>query len=387
MLNNIIFCDIEASIKTKKINEVGLVYKNSNFKTSSIEEAKKFISICKTDFISGHNFIDFDLNILKYSSLYKDIVNYKIIDTLPLSLLLFNEKTIHSLPKNYKNEDDFDNNPVEDSKITAILFDKLLERFNEIPNDTKNIFYSLLKNNQYFSGFFEYICLSTKLIDLNFEDLFNLIKNKHNKTIVNFEYLKDVLISNKVELAYILALLTPYIEIKAHPPKILFSYPNIVEIQKKLCFDRELSNKILSDFSKEVFGFGTFREFPRLNANILDNPSISQREIVEASLRDESFLAILPTGGGKTFTFWLPAIFKSNSYKGLTVVISPLQALIEDHIKSFNLKVANYKAVAISGFMSPLERSEAVEQVVNGEADILYIAPESLRSNTIFSHP
>ena len=384
-MNNIIFCDIEASIKTKKINEVGLVYKNSNFKTSSIEEAKKFISICKTDFISGHNFIDFDLNILKYSSLYKDIVNYKIIDTLPLSLLLFNERTIHSLPKNYKNEDDFDNNPVEDSKITAILFDKLLERFNEIPNDTKNIFYSLLKNNQYFSGFFEYICLSTKLIDLNFEDLFNLIKNKHNKTIVNFEYLKDVLISNKVELAYILALLTPYIEIKAHPPKILFSYPNIVEIQKKLCFDRELSNKILSDFSKEVFGFGTFREFPRLNANILDNPSISQREIVEASLRDESFLAILPTGGGKTFTFWLPAIFKSNSYKGLTVVISPLQALIEDHIKSFNLKVANYKAVAISGFMSPLERSEAVEQVVNGEADILYIAPESLRSNTIFN--
>ena len=384
-MNNIIFCDIEASIKTKKINEVGLVYKNSNFKTSSIEEAKKFISICKTDFISGHNFIDFDLNILKYSSLYKDIVNYKIIDTLPLSLLLFNEKTIHSLPKNYKNEDDFDNNPVEDSKITAILFDKLLERFNEIPNDTKNIFYSLLKNNQYFSGFFEYICLSTKLIDLNFEDLFNLIKNKHNKTIVNFEYLKDVLISNKVELAYILALLTPYIEIKAHPPKILFSYPNIVEIQKKLCFNTELSNKILSDFSKEVFGFGTFREFPRLNANILDNPSISQREIVEASLRDESFLAILPTGGGKTFTFWLPAIFKSNSYKGLTVVISPLQALIEDHIKSFNLKVANYKAVAISGFMSPLERSEAVEQVVNGEADILYIAPESLRSNTIFN--
>ena len=274
-MNNIIFCDIEASIKTKKINEVGLVYKNSNFQTSSIEEAKKFISICKTDFISGHNFIDFDLNILKYSSLYKDIVNYKIIDTLPLSLLLFNEKTIHSLPKNYKNEDDFDNNPVEDSKITAILFDKLLERFNEIPNDTKNIFCSLLKNNQYFSGFFEYICLSTKLIDLNFEDLFNLIKNKHNKTIVNFEYLKDVLISNKVELAYILALLTPYIEIKAHPPKILFSYPNIVEIQKKLCFDRELSNKILSDFSKEVFGFGTFREFPRLNANILDNPSIS----------------------------------------------------------------------------------------------------------------
>lgn len=164
-----------------------------------------------------------------------------------------------------------------------------------------------------------------------------------------------------------MALLTPYIKIKSHPPKILFSFPDIVDIQKKLCFEIDNANDILSDFSKDVFGFGTFREFPRLNANLLDNLSISQREMVEVALRDESFLTILPTGGVKTFTFWLPAGFKANSYKRLTVVISPLQALIEDHIKSFNQKVANYKAVAISGFMSPLERSEAVEYVVNGE--------------------
>lgn len=384
-MNNIIFCDFEANIKTKKINEIGLVFKDKELKTTSIEESKNFIVLCNSNFISGHNFIDFDLKILEETSLYQDIKDYKIIDTLPLSLLLFSEKTVHSLPKNYKNEDDFDNNPVEDSKITSILFDKLLERFIDLPKDTQNIFYSLLYDNIYFSGFFEYINFDIKLEKLDFNDLYELIKNQHNKTIVNFEYLKEILASHKVEISYILALLTPYIEIKSHPPKILFSYPDIVELQKKLCFDIKYANDVLSGFSQEVFGFSTFREFPRLNANILDNPSISQREIVEASLRDESFLTILPTGGGKTFTFWLPAILKANSYKALTVVISPLQALIEDHIKSFNSKVANYKAVAISGFMSPLERSEAVEQVVNGEADILYIAPESLRSNTIFN--
>lgn len=384
-MNNIIFCDFEANIKTKKINEIGLVFKDKELKTTSIEESKNFIALCNSNFISGHNFIDFDLKILEETSLYQDIKDYKIIDTLPLSLLLFSEKTVHSLPKNYKNEDNFDNNPVEDSKITSILFDKLLERFIDLPKDTQNIFYSLLYDNIYFSGFFEYINFDIKLEKLDFNDLYELIKNQHNKTIVNFEYLKEILASHKVEISYILALLTPYIEIKSHPPKILFSYPDIVELQKKLCFDIKYTNDVLSGFSQEVFGFSTFREFPRLNANILDNPSISQREIVEASLRDESFLAILPTGGGKTFTFWLPAILKANSYKALTVVISPLQALIEDHIKSFNSKVANYKAVAISGFMSPLERSEAVEQVVNGEADILYIAPESLRSNTIFN--
>ena len=384
-MRDIIFCDLETVIKNKKINEIGLVYNDRELRTSSINECKDFILSCNSNFISGHNFIDFDLEIIKDTSLYKDINNHHIIDTLPLSLLLFNERTIHSLPKNYKSEDDFQNNPVEDSKITAILFDKLIERFKTLPQDTKNIFYSLLHEDKYFKGFFEYLKEDFLFQKLEFYDLYSLIKLEHKNTIVNFEYLKEVIQNYKIQLAYILALLTPYIEIKSHPPKILFSFPDIVDIQKKLCFEIDNANDSLSEFSKDVFGFGTFREFPRLNANLLDNPSISQREMVEAALRDESFLTILPTGGGKTFTFWLPAVFKANSYKSLTVVISPLQALIEDHIKSFNQKVANYKAVAISGFMSPLERSEAVEFVVNGEADILYIAPESLRSNTIFN--
>lgn len=384
-MKNIIFCDLEVNKKTKKINELGLVYKEDNLKTTSIEESRSFINSSDSEYIAGHNFIDFDLEIIKTTSLYQDIREHHIIDTLPLSLLLFNEKTVHSLPKNYKSEDDFVNNPVEDSKITLSLLDKLEERFKSLPQDTKDIFYSLLKDDIYFSAFFKYINSDVKLNELPLHSLYELILKLHNKAIVNTEYLKEVLFSNKSQLAYILALLTPYIEIKSHPPKILFSYPEIVEIQKKLCFDIDKANDELSEFSKEVFGFGTFRTFPRLNAGLLDDPSISQREIVEASLRDESFLTILPTGGGKTFTFWLPAVFKAKSYKSLTVVISPLQALIEDHIKNFNLKVANFKAVAISGFMSPLERSEAVDQVVNGEADILYIAPESLRSNTIFT--
>ena len=236
-MKNIIFCDIEANIKTKKINEIGLVYKFNELKTTSIEESCAFILSCNTNFISGHNFIDFDLKILNETSLYQYIKDFEIIDTLPLSLLLFSEKTIHSLPKNYKSEDDFDNNPVEDSKITSILFNKLLERFSDLSQETKNIFYSLLHDNIYFSAFFEYINSDIKLEKLDFDDLYYLIKSKHNKTIVNFEYLKEILFTHKVQLSYILALLTPYIEIKSHPPKILFSYPDIVEIQKKLCFD------------------------------------------------------------------------------------------------------------------------------------------------------
>lgn len=381
--SDIVFCDCEVNKKNKKIEELGLLYNDKELKTSSILEAVQFVKSANCKFIAGHNFIDFDIEVIKETSFYGAIKKHEVIDTLPLSLLFFNEKTLHSLPKNYKNEDDFKNDPVKDSKITKELFEKIKIKFNSLDDDIKTIFYSLLKTNIYFSGFFKY--LDTNLKQLNHDELKNSILKTHGNLIINKSYLEDVIKNFPLELSYIIALLTPHTEIKSHPPKILFSNPNIIDIQKKLCFDVDMASKNLSSFSKETFGFGEFRNFESLDVTDTDKSEISQRDIVEASLRDESFLCVLPTGGGKTFTFWLPAIVKSASYKSLTVIISPLQALIEDHIKNFNANVANYRAVAISGFMNPSQRAEAVEQVINGEADILYIAPESLRSNMIFN--
>jgi len=381
--DSIIFLDIEVNKQTKKIYELGMVYKNRYHNTPAIKEITNFIKLCNAQYICGHNFIDFDLKILKDTTLYNTFKAHKIIDTLPLSLLLFNEKSIHALPKNYKSEDDFKNNPVEDCKITSKLLEKLEERFLSLDKDMQNIFYSLLKDEKYFSGFLLYMEAMHSFECFEYDALYRKIMELYKNVIMDTDYLAEVIKIHPMELGYILALLTPHIEIKSHPPKILHTYTDIVTIQKKLCFSLEKSQDELSEFAKETFGFGTFRPFPKLNPTLM-NTEISQRDIIEASLRDESFLAVLPTGGGKTFCFWLPAIIKAKSYKGLTVVISPLQALIEDHITNFNEKVANYKAVAISGYMSPLERSEAIEQTINGEADVLYIAPESLRSNAIF---
>ncbi len=384
-LCNIVFLDIEAD-KQKKIHEFGVVFNDTTLKTSSVAKIKKFIQNSNTQFIAGHNFKDFDLEIIKEYSLFNNIKDHLVIDTLPLSLLFFNEKTVHKLQKEYKDEDNNKNNdPVKDCKLTFELFIKLEKKYLSLEENMQNIFFTLLKDNEYFNGFFSYLEQNHTFHYLNNNKLYKIIVRKYEKSIVNVGYLTKIIQENRVELAYILALISVNTEIKSHPPKLLCSYPNIVDIQKKLCFDFEKIDKELSTFSKNVFGFGTFREFPRLNAGLLDNASISQKEIVQASLRDESFLTVLPTGGGKTFTFWLPAIIKANSYKSLTVVISPLQALIEDHISNFNENVANYKAVAISGFLSPLEREEAISQTINGEADILYIAPESLRSNSIFN--
>ncbi len=383
IIDNVIFLDIEATTRAQ-IKELGVVWRDNTLKSTSVTDIDIFIQNTNKSFICGHNFIRFDMDILKETKLYQRLQNYIIIDTLPISLLFFSEKSMHSLPKNYKNEDDFKNNPVEDSKITRKLLLKIEERFLSLDKTIQNIFYSLLKEELLFRGFFIYVEQVCELELFDHDYLQKTILERYGDLLVDNAPILEYIDKNSIELAYILALLSPHIEVKSHPPKILFDYPKILDIQKELCFSFQKSNKTLSDFSKEVFGFGTFRKFPKLNPTLLKT-DISQKEIIEASLKDESFLAVLPTGGGKTFTFWLPAIIKAKSYKSLTVVISPLQALIEDHIKSFNKNVANYKAVALSGFMSPLERAEAIEMIINGEADILYLAPESLRSNMIFN--
>lgn len=379
-----IYIDIEATFD-EEIQEVGLVYKEDELKTSSIKEAFEYIKYVPTEYIAGHNIIAFDKRILETSSIATLLQNKTFIDTLPVSLLLFNEKTFHNLPKNYKSEDNFLNNPVKDAKLSKELLLRSIEKFKTLPTLQRNILYTLLKNEEVFKGFFKFIVHENIFEELSAIVLQGSILNIFKTIIGNKDILKEALADHKIELAFILAIRMPELEVNAQPPKVLYDYPEITSLQERLCFDYDSSVDDLSSTAKDIFGFGTFRDFPRQNATLETGAIISQKEIVTAALKNESFLAILPTGGGKTFTFWLPSIIKAKSLKTLTVVISPLQALIKDHMDSFHETVANYKAVALSGYMSPSERADSMEKVVNGDADILYIAPESLRSNSVFN--
>jgi len=379
-----IYIDIEATF-TGDIQELGLVYKEDELKTSSIKEAFEYIKHAPTEYIAGHNIIAFDKKILETSSIGTLLQNKIFIDTLPVSLLLFNEKTFHNLPKNYKSEDNFLNDPVKDAKLSKELLLRSIDKFKTLPKLQRNILYTLLKDENIFKGFFKFIVYENIFEELSPFILQGSILNIFTTIIKNPNVLKEALISNRIELAFILAIRMPELEVNAQPPKVLYDYKAITSLQSRLCFDYDSSFDELSSTAEEIFGFGTFRDFPRQDPTLESGSTISQKEIISAGLKNESFLAILPTGGGKTFTFWLPSIIKAKSLKTLTVVISPLQALIKDHMDSFHETVANYKAVALSGYMSPSERADSIEKVVNGDADILYLAPESLRSNSVFN--
>jgi ATP-dependent DNA helicase RecQ len=112
---------------------------------------------------------------------------------------------------------------------------------------------------------------------------------------------------------------------------------------------------------RDVFGFDGFRP--------------GQQEIVEAVTDGKNTLAIMPTGGGKSLCFQLPALVRD----GVTVVISPLIALMRDQVRG--LKEAGVVAGALTSGNTEEETDEVWRNLENGTLKLLYMAPERLASN------
>jgi len=120
---------------------------------------------------------------------------------------------------------------------------------------------------------------------------------------------------------------------------------------------KEIHNKLLPTL-KKYFGYDSFRD--------------QQQEIVTSVLSKNDNLVIMPTGGGKSICFQLPALL----FEGLTLVISPLIALMKDQVDGLN---AN--GIAASYYNSSQESTEHEEifnKVTKRELKLLYVAPESL---------
>jgi ATP-dependent DNA helicase RecQ len=109
---------------------------------------------------------------------------------------------------------------------------------------------------------------------------------------------------------------------------------------------------------KTVFGYDTFRE--------------RQREIIEHVIAGKNAFVLMPTGGGKSLCYQIPALVRP----GIGLVISPLIALMEDQVAA--LRQAGVKAAALNSRLWGAEKNRLWRDVEQGALDFLYIAPETL---------
>ncbi len=112
---------------------------------------------------------------------------------------------------------------------------------------------------------------------------------------------------------------------------------------------------------KHFFGYDRFRP--------------GQRQIIETALADRDQLAIMPTGGGKSLCFQLPALLKD----GLTIVVSPLIALMQDQVEA--LQANGIAATFINSSLSLEEARARAADILAGQTKLVYVAPERLVSD------
>ena len=375
----IAFFDTEVNPQTKKVADYGVVREDGAvLHTHSKTDFDAFISMCDT--LCGHNIINHDL---KYTALRG---NPTIVDTLFLSPLLFPKRPYHHLVKDDKLQVDELNNPVNDSMKARDLLNDEVAAWNQLSTDRKEIYYQLLKNTQEFDGFFEFIHYTSSnqqsllgrifRVQTNWTQL--ILREFEGKVCSHADF--DMLVKQyPIELAYCLAVIGADDIFSITPAWVLRNFPQVVNVMNllcnKSCGDCNYCNQRLDAHSglKEFFGYDEFRTFDGVPM---------QQQAVESAIRGESLLTIFPTGGGKSLTFQLPALMAGRNTHGLTVVISPLQSLMKDQVDNLATRGIS-EAVTINGLLDPIERATAIQQVADGTANLLYIAPEMLRSKTI----
>ena len=373
MNNNIAFVDLEIDGKGK-IVDAGAVMAGKKLHTSRIAEFVKFIS--DADFLCGHNIVEHDYQYLK-PFLDKD---FKLIDTLYLSPLLFPRKPYHKLLKDDKLLSDELNNPLNDAVKAKELFEDEVNAFKNIARPLQQIYYELTRADAHFTGFFEALGYAPERRPFFLrKSVSDNVKEALTGLICDNADVSGAIRANAVASAYAVALISTDDRNSITAPWVLKNYPVTERITRQLrecncgrchyCTSKRNPEKAL----KRWFGYDHFRKF---------GGEPLQENAVNAALEGQSILAIFPTGGGKSLTFQIPALMAGESVRGLTVVISPLQSLMKDQVENLEKKgIAD--AVYINGLLSPIERKNTLDRIVSGEASLLYIAPESLRSKTI----
>ena len=365
------FVDCEVGMKDKRVHDIGaLRWDGATFHSADKHAMKLFLD--GVDFVCGHNIIHHDAKYLFGEGNRR----WALVDTLYVSPLLFPERPYHRLLKDDKLVSEQMNNPVNDCEKARDLLMEEVIAWNRLSERKQAIYTTLLHNVPEFEGFIEFV--GAKFEDK--ERLPELIREEYRNKICEHADVAGIMAQQPIQLAFALALIDTADHRSVTPSWVLHNYPNVENCVRLLrhiqCKDGcPYCNRNLDVHYnlKQFFGYDQFRTY---------EGEPLQENAARAAVEGKSLLAIFPTGGGKSLTFQLPALMEGRTVHGLTVVISPLQSLMKDQVDNLAERGIT-DAVTINGLLDPISRSLSIQRVQDGDASLLYIAPEMLRSKTI----
>ena len=345
-----------------------------------------------TSFILGHNLIAFDLPTLEAAKTNLRLLKLPAVDTLRLSPLAFPRNPYHGLVKHYQDggiKRGRVNDPELDARIALALFADQQKALAKADSDLLTAWH--------------WICTPEPTgVDRALDEFFFLLRKARRPTpaearaAIVGRLQADTCRTQVSEvvahagrfgwaLAYALAWLSVAGGNSVMPPWVRHQFPEAGRLVRRLrdvactdptcgwCREHHDARKEL----KRWFGFDSFRPEP---ADDRGHPY--QQVIVEESMAGKHVLGILPTGTGKSLCYQIPALSRYEKTGALTVVISPLVALMADQVAGLEKQGIGCCAT-INGLLSMPERADALDRVRLGDIGILLISPEQLRSRSV----
>ena len=344
------------------------------------------------DFVLGHNIIKFDRHHLQTKYPRLKLLQLPVIDTLWLNPLAFPQNPYHRLVKHYKDASlkrNQRNNPHLDAQLALKVFDNQQQELEKLPKETMAAWHWLTTSPvpYGFDLFFGGLRQLGRPTDIEAQEaigsaLKGLACELQAKQVV------AMAAEHGWALAYTIAWLSVSGGNSVMPPWVRHNFPATASLVRCLRDEacKEPSCAWCRQYHepgaelKRLFGFESFRAQPKEDDSDTARPM--QQAIVETAMKNQSVLAILPTGTGKSLCYQIPALSRYHKTGSLTIVVSPLVALMADQVEGLK-KYGITSCVAINGLLSMPERSEALEQVRIGDVAILLISPEQLRSVSI----
>lgn len=403
LIANCVAIDLEVGSRDHRIHAFGAVDGASQEAVNYQGTADLHGQLAKLDaftarakFIVGHNFLAHDRVYLIAANSSLNLLALPVIDTLRLNPLAFPRNPYHHLVKHYQNGRLLGgrvNDPVNDARLTLELLRDQLLSFEKVKTHSPELLLALHwlttrdEGAAGYSTLFSEVRMEQTPSDAVAIRAIRSLLQENTCSTQLAEILSDAvaLTLHVWPLAYVLAWLSVAGGDSVMAPWVIHQFPQAGKLARRL--RDQPCNKISCHWCSEHydsrrqlerrFGFKAFRAEPADS-----NGRPLQQAIVEALMNGRHVLGILPTGTGKSVCYQLPALARYERTGALTVVISPLVALMADQVAGLE-RLGITSGATINGLLSMPERAEVLDRVRLGGVGILLVSPEQLRSRSV----